>query len=150
VVEKPKSNTDFADLRVTEPEFEAMEIKITIDHADFGRADLEFGISENDLKLFDQDGSISVKVFVDGQPAELVKASARSIIAKAPLILDEKILTVVVTTRRESILNELAYDVREKQFRKSRDDSENDESTLKDIAAAIKKIAEAMPPVRTR
>ena len=150
MVEKPKIHTDFADLHMAEPGFEAMEIEITIDHTDLGRADLEFGISENDLKLLDQDGSITIKVFVDGQHAELVKASARSIIARAPLILDEKILTVVVTTRRESIINELAYDVREKQFRKWRDDSESDDSTLRDIAVAIKKIAEAMPPSRNR
>ena len=62
----------------------AQEIEITIHQADLGRADTEFGINDDDLKLFDSAGEISVDVFIDGEPAELEEGLHKSVIAKAP------------------------------------------------------------------
>ena len=57
----------------------AQEIEITINEADLGRADREFGLDKDDLKLFDADGKTSVDVFVDGKRAELAEGPHKSI-----------------------------------------------------------------------
>jgi hypothetical protein len=124
----------------------AQEIDIAINEADLGRADREFGLEKDDLKLFDAGGKISVNVFVDGEPAELAEGPHKSIIAKAPSPEGRKFSAVVIGKDGE-ILNVLRY---EGNKRVPIEDPADDESTLKDIAAAIKKIAEAMPPLRNR
>jgi len=124
----------------------AQEIEITINEADLGRADREFGLDKDDLKLFDAAGRASVDVFVDGELAELVEGPHKSIIAKAPSP-DGRKFFAVVTGNDGQILNVLQY---EGTKNIPVEDPADDESTLKDIAAAIKKIAEAMPPLRNR
>jgi hypothetical protein len=124
----------------------AQEIDIAINEADLGRADREFGLEKDDLKLFDAGGKISVNVFVDGEPAELAEGPHKSIIVKAPSPEGRKFSAVVIGKDGE-ILNVLRY---EGNKRVPIEDPADDESTLKDIAAAIKKIAEAMPPLRNR
>jgi hypothetical protein len=124
----------------------AQEIEIAINEADLGRADREFGLDKDDLKLFDAGGKIRVNVFVDGEPAELAEGPHKSIIAKAPSP-DGRRLSAVVIGRDGKILNVLRYEGNKKI---PVEDPADDESTLKDIAAAIKKIAEAMPPLRNR
>src|ERR1700722_6414788 len=124
----------------------AQEIEIAINEADLGRADREFGLDKDDLKLFDAGGKIRVNVLVDGEPAELAEGPHKSIIAKAPSP-DGRRLSAVVIGRDGKILNVLRYEGNKKI---AVEDPADDESTLKDIAAAIKKIAEAMPPLRNR
>jgi hypothetical protein len=124
----------------------AQEIDIAINEADLGPADREFGLEKDDLKLFDAGGKISVKVFVDGEPAELAEGPHKSVIAKAPSPEGRRFSAVVIGKDGE-ILNVLRY---EGNKRVPVEDPADDESTLKDIAAAIKKIAEAMPPLRNR
>jgi hypothetical protein len=124
----------------------AQEIDIAINEADLGRADREFGLEKDDLKLFDAGGKISVNVFVDGEPAELAEGPHKSVIAKAPSPEGRRFSAVVIGKDGE-ILNVLRY---EGNKRVPVEDPADDESTLKDIAAAIKKIAEAMPPLRNR
>jgi hypothetical protein len=124
----------------------AQEIEITINEADLGRAEPEFGIDKDDLRLFDADGKISVDVFVDGELAELAEGPHKSINAKAPSPHGRRFF-VVVSGNDDKILNVLRYEGNKKIALK---DPPDDESTLKDIADAIKKIAEAMPPVRNR
>jgi hypothetical protein len=124
----------------------AQEIEIAINEADLGRADREFGLDKDDLKLFDAGGKIRVNVFVDGEPAELAEGPHKSIIAKAPSP-DGRRFSAVVTGKDGEILNVLRYEGNKKM---PVEDPADDESTLKDIAAAIKKIAEAMPPLRNR
>ncbi len=70
----------------------AQEIEITINEADLGRADREFGLDKDDLKLFDAAGRASVDVFVDGELAELAEGPHKSIIAKAPSPRRQKVL----------------------------------------------------------
>ena len=55
----------------------AQEIEITINEADLGRADREFGLDKDDLKLFDADGKTSVNVFVDGERASLARRTTQ-------------------------------------------------------------------------
>jgi hypothetical protein len=124
----------------------AQEIEIAIREADLGHAEREFGLDKGDLKLFNASGKISVKVFVDGGSADLAEGPNKSIIATAPSP-DGKRFIAVVTGKDGVILNVLHY---EGNKRIAVEDPADDESTLKDIAAAIKKIAEAMPPVRNR
>jgi hypothetical protein len=124
----------------------AQEIEIAINEADLGRADREFGLDKDDLQLFDAGGKIRVNVLVDGEPAELAEGPHKSIIAKAPSP-DGRRLSAVVIGRDGKILNVLRYEGNKKI---PVEDPADDESTLKDIAAAIKKIAEAMPPLRNR
>jgi hypothetical protein len=124
----------------------AQEIEIAINEADLGRADREFGLDKDDLKLFDAGGKIRVNVLVDGEPAELAEGPHKSIIAKAPSP-DGRRLSAVVIGKDGKILNVLRYEGNKKI---PVEDPADDESTLKDIAAAIKKIAEAMPPLRNR
>jgi hypothetical protein len=124
----------------------AQEIEITINEADLGHAEREFGIDKDGLKLFDAGGEISVNVFVDGELAELAEGPHKSIIAKAPS-LDGRRFFAVLTGNDGQILNVLRYEGDKKI---PVEDPADDESTLKDIAAAIKKIAEAMPPLRNR
>jgi hypothetical protein len=124
----------------------AQEIEITINETDLGRADREFGLDKDDLKLFDAAGRASVDVFVDGELAKLVEGPHKSIIAKAPSP-DGRKFFAVVTGNDGQILNVLQY---EGTKNIPVEDPADDESTLKDIAAAIKKIAEAMPPLRNR
>jgi hypothetical protein len=124
----------------------AQEIEIAINEADLGRADREFGVDKDDLKLFDAGGKIRVNVLVDGEPAELAEGPHKSIIAKAPSP-DGRRLSAVVIGRDGKILNVLRYEGNKKI---PVEDPADDEWTLKDIAAAIKKIAEAMPPLRNR
>ena len=124
----------------------AQEIEIAINEADLGRADREFGLDKDDLKLFDAGGKIRVNVFVDGEPAELAEGPHKSIIAKAPSP-DGRRFSAVVIGKDGKILNVLRYEGNKKM---PVEDPADDESTLKDIAAAIKKIAEAMPPLRNR
>ena len=124
----------------------AQEIEITINEADLGRPEPEFGIDKDDLRLFDANGKISVDVFVDGEPADLVEGPHKTINAMAPSPHASRFF-VVVTGNDDKILNVLRYEGNKKVALK---DPPDDESTLKDIAAAIKKIAEAMPPVRNR
>jgi hypothetical protein len=93
----------------------AEEIEITISEADLGRAEPEFGITKDDLKLFDDDGAIRIKVFVDGEPADLARATARSIIVKAPPRPDGGPFTVVVVTANDGkLLNVLECEGNEK------------------------------------
>jgi hypothetical protein len=124
----------------------AQDIEITINEADLGRADREFGLDKDDLKLFDADGKTSVDVFVDGERASLAEGPHKSIIAKAPSP-DGRKFSAVVTRKDGQILNVLRYEGNKKI---PIEDPADDESTLKDIAAAIKRIAEAMPPLRNR
>jgi hypothetical protein len=124
----------------------SQKIDIAINETDLGRADREFGLDKDDLQLFDPGGKISVKVFVDGEPAELAEGPRKSIIAKAPSPEGRRFSAVVIGKDGE-ILNVLRY---EGNMRVPVEDPADDESTLKDIAAAIKKIAEAMPPLRNR
>jgi hypothetical protein len=124
----------------------AQEIEIAINEADLGHAEREFGIDKDDLKLFNAGGKISVDVFVDGELAELAEGPHKSIIAKAPGP-DGRRFFAVVTGHDGQILNVLRYEGNKKI---PVEDPADDEATLKDIAAAIKKIAEAMPPLRTR
>jgi hypothetical protein len=124
----------------------AQEIEIAINEADLGRADREFGLDKDDLKLFDAGGKIRVNVLVDGEPAELAEGPHKSIIAKAPSP-DGRRFSAVVIGKDGKILNVLRYEGNKKI---PVEDPADDESTLKDIAAAIKKIAEAMPPLRNR
>jgi hypothetical protein len=126
----------------------AEEITITIDKDDLGRADSEFGLTDDDLKLFDTKKKASlVKVFVDGKLTDPTAATEKSITVERPSGADGRASTVVVTTNDGKVLNVLRYEGNKKIQIK---DPADDESTLKDIADAIKKIAEAMPPVRTR
>jgi hypothetical protein len=126
----------------------ADEITITIDKNDLGPPESEFGITDNDLKLFDSKEAASlVKVFVDGELVDPTTVTDQSITVKWPPSADGMPSTVVVTTKRDKILNVLQYEGNKKIVVK---DPPDDESTLKDIAEAIKKIAEAMPPLRKR
>jgi hypothetical protein len=124
----------------------AQEIDIAINEADLGHAEPEFGLDKGGLKLFNAAGKISVNVFVDGGPADLKEGPNKSIIATTPSP-DSKRFFAVVTGKDGEILNVLQYEGNKKI---PVEDPADDESTLRDIAAAIKKIAEAMPPVRNR
>ena len=124
----------------------AQEIEITISGADLGRAEPEVGIDKDDLLLFDAGGKISIKVIVDGELAKLAEGPRKSIIAKAPSPGAERFFAVV-TGNDGQILNVLQY---EGNKNIPVEDPADDELTLKDIAAAIKKIAESMPPIRNR
>jgi hypothetical protein len=127
----------------------ADEITITIDKNDLGPPESEFGITDDDLKLFDskEDASLEdaslVKVFVDGELVDPTTVTEQSITVKLPASADGMPSTVVVTTKRDKILNVLQYDGNKKIVVK---DPPDDETTLKDIAKAIKKIAELMAP----
>jgi len=126
----------------------ADEITVTIDKNDLGPPEPEVGITDDDLKLFDSKEHASlVKVFVDGELVYPTTVTEQSITVKWPPSAGGMPSTVVVTTKRDKVLNVLQYEGNKKTVVK---DPPDDESTLKDIADAIKKIAEAMPPLRKR
>ena len=126
----------------------ADEITVTIDKNDLGPPAPEFGITDDDLKLFDskEDASL-VKVFVDGELVypTTVTETDKSITIKPPPSADGETSTIVMTTNDGKILNVLYYAGNKKI---PVEDPADDETTLKDIAKAIKKIAEVMatPP----
>jgi hypothetical protein len=120
----------------------AEEIEITI--ADLGDAAPEFGIEETDLKLIaDDKKTVLVKVYVDGKDVKPEKKTDESITIEPPPSADGGTSTIVVTTNDGKILNVLNYEGNKKI---PVEDPADDETTLKDIAKAIKKIAEAMAP----
>jgi hypothetical protein len=117
---------------------------ITIDKADLGSAQPEFGIYDDDLKLFDtKENAILVKIFVDGDLVHPTTATEDAITLKLPPGAYGEPSTVVVTTKRDKILNVLQYEGAKKiEVR----DPPDEEGTLSDIAKAIKRIAEVMNP----
>jgi hypothetical protein len=121
---------------------------ITIDKTELGPVEPEFGIYADDLKLFDKKQNKKlVKVFVDGRLFASAAVTEQSITIPRPHGAYGEPSTVVVTTNRDEILNVLRYDGDKKIEIK---DPPDEEATLKDIAKAIAKIAEAMPPAKTR
>jgi hypothetical protein len=124
----------------------AKEITITIDKDDLGAADPEFGIEDEDLKLFDSDGkTVRVKVFVDGAPTGSAKASARSITIGPISVSNAPTLNVAVTTRDERIISVLPYDTRARQFTKSAAETKNNETVLLDaLEKAVTRIVAAV------
>jgi hypothetical protein len=123
----------------------AIEIKITVHQADLGHANPEFGIYKDDLTLYDGEGAISIKVFVDGQVADLTEETEKSIIATVRPNGDKNLLPVVVTTRYEKIINVLEYDLKQKKLRKHGGQPKDDEQTLvKVIEKAADKIVAAI------
>jgi hypothetical protein len=134
----------------------AVEIEITISKADLGPEQPEVDIVKDDLELFDADRkTVRVKVFVDGELADVAKVTDTSISAKVPPRPDEGMLSVVATTQHDKIIQVLEYDPKEKKIRKPVDDPQDDEAALiKAIGDAAQKIATAMAqttePRRTR
>jgi hypothetical protein len=120
----------------------AQEIEITIHADDLGRPEREFGINDDDLKLFAKDGNTpSVRVFVDGQLVDPTKATDKSITVKWPSGFEGGTSTIVVTTKRDKILNVLRYEGNQQI---AIEDPADDETTLTNIAEAIKRIADVM------
>jgi hypothetical protein len=123
----------------------AKDIEITIHQADLGDAESEFGLTDDDLKLFDGKGKIRVDVFVDGELTDLVEAPDKSIIATAPLKRERDMLTVVVTTRQGNMISLLQYDAKKKQFRKpvgesAVDESKEDQPTLVNVIETLNNV----------
>jgi hypothetical protein len=85
------------------------EVPITIRQADLGPPQPDIALTKQDLELFDSKGGIRVKVLVDGELITPTK-SGDSIVFEAPLDLDDDMVTVVVTTKENKILNVLRYD----------------------------------------
>jgi hypothetical protein len=120
----------------------AEEIEITI--ADLGGAAPEFGIEKTDLKLIaDDKETVLIKVYVDGADVKPEKKTDKSVTIKPRPSADGETSTIVVTTNDGKILNVLNYAGNKKI---PIEDPADDETTLKDIATTIKKIAEAMAP----
>ena len=122
----------------------AQEIEIAIKEADLGHAEREFGLDQDDLKLLDADGEISVNVFVDGELAELTKGPHKSIIAKAPS-LDGKRFFAVVTGNDGQILNVLRYEGNKKI---PIEDPADDEFDLKGHRSGNKKNSRSNAPFK--
>ena len=123
----------------------AVEIKITVHQADLGHTNPEFGIYKDDLTLYDDEGAIRIKVFVDGQAADLTEETEKSIIATVRPHGNKNRLPVVVTTRHEKIINVLEYDLTQKKLRKPGGQPKDDEQNLvKAIEKAADKIVAAI------
>ncbi len=124
----------------------ADEVEIT--RADLGPAEPEFGITDDDLKLFAADEeTVLVKVFVDGEPVKPMKKTDESISIELPIGAHSEMSWIVVTTKDDNILNVMRYRGDKAIAIK---DPPDDELTLKNIAEAVKRIADAMPPLRDR
>jgi hypothetical protein len=83
------------------------EVEIVINQADLDDSDPEFGLNEDDLKLFDSEGKIRVKVFIDHEPTEPEKKTPDSIFIKRQVNTGNS--TVIVTTRDGKMLKVLRY-----------------------------------------
>jgi hypothetical protein len=120
----------------------AQEVEIIINQADLDDPDSEFGLNEDELKLFDDKGNIKVNVFIDDEPAEPKKKTDESIAVKRKS--NRANSTVIVTTNDGKVLSVLRY----KGNKKVKTDEPIDNSaTLTDIAAELKRIADAIPPL---
>lgn len=86
-----------------------VEVPIAIRQVDLGRPQSDIDLTAQDLALFDGEGEIRVNVLVDGELIEPTR-SGDSIVFKAPLDPDDDMVTVVVTTKENKILNVLQYD----------------------------------------
>lgn len=120
----------------------AGEIEITIHQADLSEARSEFDPDKSDLKLFDNKGEIQVDVYVNGKSVTPEKKSG-SIAVKRPSNAPGSRSTVVVSARDGKTLCALQYEGNQKIIAK---DPEHDGSALRDIAAAVKRIADVMNP----
>jgi hypothetical protein len=87
-----------------------MAEEITIGQAYLGHETSEFGLTTNDLKLFDEAGKIRVEVFVDGEFVRPEKKTEDSIVVKRPAGATGKTSTVVVAAKDGKLLNVLQYD----------------------------------------
>jgi hypothetical protein len=138
----------------------ADEVEIT--KADLGSAAAEFGITDDDLRLFANDKeTVLIKAFVDGAFVEPTKKTDESVnVRLTPGVRDET-SRIVMTTKDDKILNVLRYDGSKAIATK---DPPDDASILRDIAAAVQRIADGIdrlppapappaampPPTRTR
>jgi hypothetical protein len=113
----------------------SVEVPIAIRQADLGRPQSDIELTAQDLELFDGEGEIRVNVLVDGELIKPTK-SGDSIVFKAPLDPDDDMVTVVVTTRENKILNVLQYD---EEGRPIADGAAEDEKELVKGLEAIRK-----------
>jgi hypothetical protein len=113
----------------------SVEVPIAIRQADLGRPQSDIELTAQDLELFDGEGEIRVNVLVDGELIKPTK-SGDSIVFKAPLDPDDDMVTVVVTTRENKILNVLQYD---EEGRSIADGAAEDEKELVKGLEAIRK-----------
>jgi hypothetical protein len=113
----------------------SVEVPIAIRQADLGRPQSDIELTAQDLELFDGEGEIRVNVLVDGELIKPTK-SGDSIVFKAPLDPDDDMVTVVVTTRENKILNVLQYD---EEGRPIADGAAEDEKELMKGLEAIRK-----------
>jgi hypothetical protein len=120
----------------------AGEIEITIHQADLSDARSEFGSAESDLKLFDDKGEIQVDVYVNGESVTPEKKNS-SIAVKRPSSAPGRRSTVVVSAHDGKTLCALQYEGDQKVIAK---DPADNGSALRDIAAAVKRIADVMNP----
>jgi hypothetical protein len=123
----------------------ADEVEIT--KADLGSAVAEFGITDDDLRLFAEDEeTVLVKAFVDGAFVKPTKKTDSSLNVELPPGVRDETSRIVVTTKDNKILNVLHYDGSKAIAIK---DPPDDDSTLRDIAAAVQRIADGidrLPP----
>jgi len=121
------------------------EVTFAIDRDVLGPPDRVVGVDNGDVELFDADGDIRIKVFINGESVGLVKTSETSITVKARSVSFDDKLNVVVTTQREKLINVLNYDRQEKLlsslFREPLDDDSN---LINTIEAAVDKITAAI------
>jgi hypothetical protein len=122
------------------------EVTFAINRDVLGPPDRVFGIDDGDVELFDENGEIRIKIFINGESADLAKTSETTITAKArPVLFDDK-LNVVVTTKSKKLINVLNYDRQEKLlsslFREPLDDDSN---LINTIETAVDKIVTAIP-----
>jgi hypothetical protein len=118
----------------------AGEVEIIVHQADLSEAKSESGSAKSDLQLFNSKGEIQVDVYVNGEPVTPAE-KAGSIAFKRPSSSPGSRSTVVVSARDGKTLSALEYEGNRKIV--PTDPADNG-SALRDIAADIKRIADAM------